>query len=296
LSIFRNISKFADNNLLEDNELKVVERFKFSASFTGPPMEAMLFLLCAGANLTFGLLGPNIEDLFAHHQPRNSKHLLEHDVDRSDSTSGSIDTDTRTVFLTSIVLNRIMRKLNGDLSNIDLSGTTLLLADLSKLNLSNVNFTDAFISGDASNTDLRSAKLNGAQLEQLFVYDTDLSDSSLYRTHLPSNLISELSETRFEPKENLLKHLNLTGANWWDSAYMADNEEVSEHIFLGDTLHYVSPRFLCPDPETSKRDPHSGLITEMSITICPSTAQLNAMREKFEHAFPRSENEKKRKA
>jgi hypothetical protein len=67
-----------DVNLLEDNERKVVERFKFNPNFTGPPMEAMLFLLCAGANLTFGLIGPNIDDLFAHHQPRNSKHLLEH--------------------------------------------------------------------------------------------------------------------------------------------------------------------------------------------------------------------------
>lgn len=198
--------------------------------------------------------------------------------------------------MTSIVLNRIMKKFSGYLNNIDLSGTTLLLADLRHLNLSNVNFTGSFISGDASDTALQSAKLNLAQLEQLFVFETDLSGSSLYGTHLPANLMTELSETRFEPKEKLPEHLNLTGANWWDAAYMADNQIVSAHIFLGDTLHYVSWGDHCPDPETSRRDPHSGLITEMSITICPSTAQLNAMREKFEHAFPRSENEKKRKA
>lgn len=112
--------------------------------------------------------------------------------------------ETRAMYLTGIVLSRLLSSDPAAMRQKNTQGMVLIGANLADLHAAGLKLNGTFIVGDASGTDLSGAELLTADLTFLNLSRANLSHTWLMAAVLPLN--AALFKTDF------------TGADWWNSS------------------------------------------------------------------------------
>ncbi|MBV9992068.1 MAG: pentapeptide repeat-containing protein [Alphaproteobacteria bacterium] len=162
--------------------------------------------------------------------------------------------EIRRVYLTGMVLSRLMARHSGAWDNINLDGVSLLSADLRGLKARGLNMPNAFIVGDARGSDLAEANFSGANL-----LDTNLSGADLSYATLDHALLPSQDALGWPSGAKAKQRSNMNGANWWSAlnGSLSDKREIvgislaAEHPDQTMGFTYRCPQ-LDPTPDERK--------------------------------------------
>ena len=207
----------------------------------------------------------------------------------------------RNLYVTSLVVGRMISALSGRLNGQDLRSVAVLFADFNGKSLAGAHLEWAFISGNANRADFTGASLGSSNLSGMNFATTNLSFTSLGGATLPRTLSAKFW------KINYLGNSNLTGADWWNSANVRYDSTAGVTVLLDSTGASKEADFTCPLDEArpfTRFDKQGKEITarvndvrdkriEFSVNFCPQTEEPQAEASNFEAAFPRRLNEQK---
>lgn len=304
--LYQHISTGIDTDLLTRSEAATVS---IGVHWHGAKLLEPFYRVSAGADEPFGLAGQTF--YYFQTGPFDESKETKYEKFLKDAP-----TYARNLYVTSLVVGRMIDALSGQLNGRDLSTVAVLFADLRGKSLAGADLRGAFLEGDATGADFTGALLQGANLSNMTFASTNLSFTSLDGATMPNTPYGPVGSRDWK-HNSYLGNSDFVGANWWDSANMPASRNIYgayPHIvgIFVEVLNGpegkatgLSALSDCADDEFStkpgkpvKPTNHRARATQVSmrftIIFCPPREQLEEESLIFEDAFPRKENEQKR--
>ncbi|HTD38825.1 MAG TPA: hypothetical protein VK669_15045 [Candidatus Limnocylindrales bacterium] len=196
----------------------------------------------------------------------------------------------RSLFVTSLVIERVLAGRSEPFGYLDWRGVALLAANLDGVSFADADLSDAFIEGTARDADFTGATLSRARLH------LDLRRSKLAYTALDYATLPDISDG----SNSDLAAADLTGANWWDASGF-NNGAPFAMGFESDGVVCIYKGYsdaALQRLERGRSPIHDGSSTRTFIPYVGyvfDKRRLAADRAILQREFPRDVNEKKRR-